>query len=179
MYFGAKPMTTFASICMVVLREFRVANGCSLEALSDRLNIKSEDWASMETGARDLQFEAFVRACHQLNTKPAQVIYLSECYAGTLNSLGWDILYNRIAKPGNDNLLESAKGYWASAGGSGFLRDMPIWQEPTLDFNGTWLVAPVFRYALYPLYKESQDNPPPLHLNLAPLRLPDGQTDTD
>lgn len=133
----------------------------------------------METGARDLQFEAFVRACHQLNTKPAQVIYLSECYAGTLNSLGWDILYNRIAKPGNDNLLESAKGYWASAGGSGFLRDMPIWQEPTLDFNGTWLVAPVFRYALYPLYKESQDNPPPLHLNLAPLRLPDGQTDTD
>jgi transcriptional regulator with XRE-family HTH domain len=115
MYFGAKPMTTFASICMVVLREIRIANGYSLEALSDRLNIKSQEWHSMETGGRDLQFETFVRACHQLNTKPAQVICLSERYAEILAALGWDILYNRITK-GNDNLLESAKGYWASPG---------------------------------------------------------------
>jgi transcriptional regulator with XRE-family HTH domain len=141
MYFGAKPMTTFASICMVVLREIRIANGYSLEALSDRLNIKSQEWHSMETGGRDLQFETFVRACHQLNTKPAQVICLSERYAEILAALGWDILYNRITK-GNDNLLESAKGYWASPGGSGCFRDMPIWQDPTLIFNGPSLVAP-------------------------------------
>jgi transcriptional regulator with XRE-family HTH domain len=177
MYFGAKPMTTFASICMVVLREIRIANGYSLEALSDRLNIKSQEWHSMETGGRDLQFETFVRACHQLNTKPAQVICLSERYAEILAALGWDILYNRITK-GNDNLLESAKGYWASPGGSGCFRDMPIWQDPTLIFNGPSLVAPVFRYALYPWYKDSQTIST-LQLNLSPLGLSDGQTDAD
>lgn len=169
-------MTTFASISAIVLREFRIANGCSMEVLADRLNIKQADWSAMEMGTRDVQFEIFVRASHQIGIKPSQIIHLSECYVEVLEALGWDILHSRIGKPAVDSLLESAKAFWTSPRGSGCLRDMPISQVPILYSNGTGQISPVFRYALDQSYRDEQNTPITLGLNFTPISLENDET---
>jgi hypothetical protein len=171
---GPKQKTAFASIAMIIFHECRVERDIQPDLIADRLNILVKNWLDMEAGKSDLNFETFLRACEVIMVNPSMILAVTEQYADLFRYLGWDILYRRIQSPSSDNLLDDAQRYWACQGGQSSWRDMPILDQPSLNAAGFYRLAPVFRYALDPAYRLSQDNPIPFRLDLPTLGEDEG-----
>lgn len=163
-------ITTFSSICVILLREVRMERGIHQAQLADWLGKTASAWTKVETGKSPLPLEAFVKVCNAMQIMPSAVMAAAERYTSLLgntrNPERWVVLFPEGGSVEQDDLLIAAQEYWASpesrnqqASRLGF---NSILNGPIYGSDGRITIAPVFQFALDPSYRES--------LKLAPQR---------
>jgi len=171
-------VTTFATICLVLLREVRQERGFHQAQVADWLGKTASAWTKIEAGKSPLQFDVFVRVCTSLGLPSSYVMSAAERYASVLsnNWMGDRYAVLTTELDGDDALLRFAQEYWATPGfrlpGNRWGNFQTILNSPYMDGNGGNINAPVFEYAINPAFREQMKNATPI----APSSLPYGGT---
>jgi len=173
-----KKITTITSICVILLREVRAERGIHQAQIADWIGKTPSAWTKVEAGKSPLQFETFVRVCYSMQVMPSAVMGTAERYATLLNNSGWAVLNSELDSS-DDALLSEAQEYWGSPGCRSATQNrwgyMSILNGPTYNQDQTVNIAPVFQFALDPMFKQLQlipPPPPPPPLPLSPLPRP-------
>ena len=77
-------ITTYSSICMILLRELRIERGIHQAQVADWIGKTPSAWTKVEAGKSPLQFETFVRVCFSFQVQPSMVMATAERYAALL-----------------------------------------------------------------------------------------------
>jgi transcriptional regulator with XRE-family HTH domain len=156
-------VTTFSTITLMLLKEVRLERGIHQAQTADMCDKTPSAWTKIETGRSPLTMEIFFRVCNGLHVAPSAVLATMDRYAVLLSQNGWGVISKELDF-NEDLLLKDAQDYYAS---SGFRSRASI---PTFGFNsvlngpiynpnGSITLAPVFWFALDPVFKSSQVNP--------------------
>lgn len=153
-------ITTITSICVILLREVRTERGIHQAQVADWIGKTPSAWTKVEAGKSPLQFETFIRVCYSLQVTPSAVMATAERYASLFSRSGWAVLTSELDS--EDSLLRLAQEYWAlpdyrngMANHWGFTS---ILNTPIYNMDHTTYIAPVFRFALDPAFRDSQRN---------------------
>lgn len=155
-------ITTFSSICVILLRETRMERGIHQAQLADWLNKTASAWTKVEAGKSPLPLEAFVRICNAMQILPSTVIATAERYTSVFNNAWnperWAVLFPEGGTVEKDDLMTAAQEYWASPESrnqqASRVSFNSILNGPTYGRDGTITIAPVFQFALDPLFRE-------------------------
>ena len=169
-------VTTYASICMILLRELRTERGVHQAQVADWIGKTPSAWTKVEAGKSPLQFETFVRVCFSFQVQPSAVMATAERYSALLRQHNWAVLTTELDL-NEDGLLHCAQEYWASPG---FRNALPYqWGAPSVlngplyNLDNTITLALSIRFALDENFRKMQLLPtiPPLPpLNTLPLK---------
>ena len=156
---NSEKIASIASICAILLREVRTERNFHQAQVADWIGKTPSAWTKIEAGKSPLQFETFIRVCNGLQVAPSSVLATAERYAALLSQHGWAILTSEGALE-EDQLIQQAQQYWASPGARNQTTvRMGFWSVlsgPTYNPNGTLSIAPVFRFALDPEFRNLQ-----------------------
>jgi transcriptional regulator with XRE-family HTH domain len=108
-------VTTYTSICMILLRELRVERNVHQAQVADWIGKTPSAWTKVEAGKSPLQFETFVRVCFSFQVQPSTVMATAERYSALLRQHNWAVLAGEL-ELNEDGLLRYAQEYWASPG---------------------------------------------------------------
>ena len=155
-------ITTFSSICVILLREVRMERGIHQAQLADWLGKTPSAWTKVESGKSPLSLDAFFRVCNAMQVMPSSVIAAAERYiplfGNTLNPERWVVLFPETGSVEQDNFLVAAQEYWSSPEGKNQqvhrLGFNSILNGPIYGSDGRITVAPVFQFALDPSFRE-------------------------
>ncbi|CAB3973882.1 XRE family transcriptional regulator [Burkholderia cenocepacia] len=158
-------VTTFATICVVLLREVRLERGFHQAQIADAIGKTASAWTKVEAGKSPLSFETFIRVCNSLQVSPSAVMAAAERYASMLTNKwsgpGWAVLSTE--HDGDDTLMRAAQEYWASPGFRNHQANrwgfQTILNSPYPNADGTFTIAPVFEFAVNDAFREEQLNP--------------------
>lgn len=155
-------ITTFSSICTILLREVRLERGIHQAQLADWLGKTASAWTKVETGKSPLSLDAFFRVCSAMQVMPSAVMATAERYTSlfgnAFNQERWVVLFPEAGSVEEDDLLVAAQAYWASPEGRsqqgkpmGF---NSILNGPIYGSDGMITIAPVFQFALDPSFRK-------------------------
>lgn len=155
-------ITTFSSICTILLREVRMERGIHQAQLADWLGKTPSAWTKVEAGKSPLSLDAFFRVCNAMQVMPSAVMATAERYTplfgNNMNQDRWVVLFPEAGSVEKDDLLISAQEYWTSPEGRNQqvnrLGFNSILNGPIYGSDGTITVAPVFQFALDPLFRD-------------------------
>ncbi|KWF20382.1 helix-turn-helix domain-containing protein [Burkholderia pseudomultivorans] len=155
-------MTTFQSICTIILRELRVARGIHQAVLADHCGKPPSFWEKIESGKTKLDFETLLRVCRGLDIVPSVVMQTAERYTWALRDRGWSVVFTDIGSA--DVLMEQAPKYWTSPGyrfwsssssvGPSIL-DTPRWMD-NVPVPGWYGLTAAFVFADSESFRKSQ-----------------------
>ena len=156
-------ITTFSSICVILLREVRMERGIHQAQLADWLNKTPSAWTKVEAGKSPLSLDVFFRVCNAMQVMPSTVMATAERYTSLFgnawNSDRWLVLFPEAGAVERDDLLMDAQEYWASPEGrnqqTNRLGFNSILNGPIYSPDGMVTIAPVFQFALDPFFRES------------------------
>lgn len=155
-------ITTYMSICMLLLRETRTERGIHQAQIADWIGKTPSAWTKVEAGKSPLQFEAFVRVCKSMQVVPSVVMATVERYEALLSQNGWAVLATELDI--EDGLLRHAQEYWSSPGCRNAMTSRwnftSVLNGPIYNMDQTITLAAVFQFALDPVFRELQLNPP-------------------
>ncbi|MCA8448914.1 helix-turn-helix domain-containing protein [Burkholderia vietnamiensis] len=157
-------ITTYHTICAVLLRELRVQRGFHRAQFADFFGKPASAWENIETGKSRLDLDILLRVCRGVFVSPGQVLQTADGYDGFLRAQGWSVVLTDVGSAATDGLLQHAKEYWASHGGrfrdgGTILMQPPIMVPPRLDNNMWYGLAPVFQYAVDEQFRALQSDP--------------------
>jgi len=155
-------ITTFSSICVILLREVRMERGIHQAQLADWLGKTPSAWTKVEAGKIPLTLEAFVKICNTMQVMPSAVMATAERYTplfgNNWNPWPWVVLFHEAGSVEKDDLLIAAQEYWASPEGrrqqDNRLGFYSVLNGPIYSQNGMITIAPVFQFALDPAFQE-------------------------
>lgn len=154
-------ITTYSSICMILLRELRIERGIHQAQVADWIGKTPSAWTKVEAGKSPLQFETFVRVCFSFQVQPSMVMATAERYAALLRQYHWAVLASELAL-GEDLLLSRAQEYWGSPGFRVSSATPAGWSVPSVlngplyNPDGTITLALSIRFALDDNFREMQ-----------------------
>lgn len=158
---GTQNITTYVSICMILLRELRIERGVHQAQVADWIGKTPSAWTKVEAGKSPLQFETFTRVCFSFQVQPSTVMATAERYAALLREHKWAVLSTDL-ELSEDVLLSRAQEYWASPGFRASSA-MPIsWGVPSVlngplyNPDGTITLALSIRFALDEGFRKMQ-----------------------
>ncbi|WP_213379354.1 helix-turn-helix domain-containing protein [Allochromatium tepidum] len=158
-------ITTFSSICVILLREVRMERGIHQAQIADWLNKPLNAWIKVETGNDRLTLSLFLRVCNLLQVTPSVVMATAERYAFLFNQNRWLVLFPESDTVERDDLLMAANKYWTSLEGMNQPANIPwpysILNGPIYNSDGSISIAPVFQFALDPSFREFCQQPRP------------------
>ncbi len=156
-------VTTFSTICVILLREVRMERGIHQAQIADWIGKTPSAWTKVEAGKSPLSFETFLRVCGTMQVNASTVMATAERYAAMLGNRwgqkGWTVLYSEIDL-NEDALMHAAQEYWSSPGFRNQqltrLNFQSVLNGPIYNADGTTMIAPVFLFALDAAFRESQ-----------------------
>ncbi|WP_218926711.1 helix-turn-helix domain-containing protein [Mixta gaviniae] len=154
-------ITTYSSICMILLRELRIERGVHQAQVADWIGKTPSAWTKVEAGKSPLQFEVFVRVCFSFQVQPSTVMATAERYAALLRQHQWAVLTSEL-NLGEDLLISRAQEYWASPGFRSSNNTPAGWGVPSVlngplyNPDGTITLALSIRFALDKNFREIQ-----------------------
>ncbi|WP_201777860.1 helix-turn-helix domain-containing protein [Pseudomonas sp. ES3-33] len=154
-------VTTYTSICMILLRELRMERGVHQAQVADWIGKTPSAWTKVEAGKSPLQFETFVRVCFSFQVQPSTVMATAERYAALLRQHKWAVLATELDL-NEDGLLRYAQEYWASPGCRNSLPNPwgapSVLNGPLYNPDNTITLASAIRYALDANFRAAQLN---------------------
>ncbi|MEB2307659.1 helix-turn-helix domain-containing protein [Citrobacter braakii] len=160
-------ITTYSTICMIILRELRIERGVHQAQVADWIGKTPSAWTKVEAGKSPLQFETFVRVCFSFQVQPSTVMATAERYAALLRQYQWAVLATDL-NLGEDLLLSRAQEYWGSPGFRVSSTTPAGWGMPSVlngplyNHDRTITLASSIRFALDESFREIQLNTPQL-----------------
>ncbi|WPD76709.1 helix-turn-helix transcriptional regulator [Dickeya fangzhongdai] len=154
-------ITTYSSICMILLRELRIERGIHQAQVADWIGKTPSAWTKVEAGKSPLQFETFVRVCFSFQVQPSTVMATAERYAALLRQYRWAVLATELNLD-EDLLLSRAQEYWSSPGFRVSSTTHTGWYMPSVmngplyNPDGTITLALSIRFALDDNFREIQ-----------------------
>ncbi|HHA1280256.1 TPA: helix-turn-helix domain-containing protein [Enterobacter asburiae] len=162
---GTQNITTYWSICMILLRELRIERGVHQAQVADWIGKTPSAWTKVEAGKSPLQFETFVRVCFSFQVQPSAVMAAAERYAALLRQYHWAVLSTEL-NIGEDLLMIRAQEYWGSPGfrvssttPTGWVMQSVL-NGPIYNLDGTITLALSFRFALDDKFRKMQLDTP-------------------
>lgn len=167
-----RKVTTFATVCRVILREVRIERNVHQAQIADILGKTASAWNKIEMGKSPLTLEFLYCACSFMQTPLSTFFAAAERYSSALYTNGnpWAILanpsgeqYSDTNEEVRDDLLTAAKAYWDSPSApdlrNDFLRQFGSILGVAFDPRvGTFRLPPVFWYAVDPQYRAFVEN---------------------
>ncbi|AOR66224.1 hypothetical protein BBJ41_00900 [Burkholderia stabilis] len=152
-------ITTYNSICAVLLREIRVQRGFHRAQFADFFGKPASAWEAIEAGKSRLDLDVLLRVCRGLMQPPGLVLTVADAYERFLRYFGWSVV---LTDTGADGLMKLANEYWKSPGGR-FADNAPMFSssilvEPYQQNNVWYNFAPVFRYVDDPQFRTEQND---------------------
>ena len=77
-------ITTYTSICVILLRELRIERGIHQAQVADWIGKSPSAWTKVEAGKSPLQFETFARVCLSFQVQPSTVMAAAVRYSQLL-----------------------------------------------------------------------------------------------
>lgn len=157
-------LTTYYTICAVLLRELRVQRGMHGSQFGDFLGKPTSAWEGIETGKTRLDFDNLLRICRGTLASPGQVLQAADAYEGFLRSHRWTVVLTDVGS-GADGLRKRATEYWQSHGsrardnGTAPMYQTFILSAPYFRDNWWYELAPVFQYAVDEQFRAQQSDP--------------------
>lgn len=161
-------VTTYTSICLILLRETRLERNIHQAHIADLLGKSPSAWTKIENGRSPLTFEELFRVCRAMNIWPSALMGAMERYEQFFLNNGLIVIAQTL--PFNeDALLSDAQDYYGSPG---FRARGPQWGFAALNgphwFNNSVSIPDVFRFSLDTEFREKQLNPPALQPSTYP-----------
>ncbi|ABM40242.1 putative transcriptional regulator, XRE family (plasmid) [Polaromonas naphthalenivorans CJ2] len=149
---------------MVLIREVRAERGIHQAQVADWIGKTPSAWTKVEAGKSPLPLETFVRVCNSMQVMPSAVMATAERYAALLSQkAGWVVLTTELDFS-EDGLLRQAQEYWASPGCRNVIPNRwsfgSVLNGPTYNTDQSISLAAVFQFAVDPVFRELQLNPP-------------------
>ncbi|HCR4046626.1 TPA: helix-turn-helix transcriptional regulator [Citrobacter freundii] len=159
---GIEKITTFSSICLIILRELRVERGIHQAQVADWIGKTPSAWTKVESGKSPLHFELFIRVCFSFQVQPSAVMATAERYAALLRQYKWAVLATEL-NSNEDALLLLTQEYWGSPGFRAGNTPAGSWgysvlNGPLYNSDGTITLVSSIRFALDEKFKEYQLN---------------------
>lgn len=151
-------ITTYTSICVILLRELRIERGIHQAQVADWIGKSPSAWTKVEAGKSPLQFETFARVCLSFQVQPSTVMAAAERYSQLLRQHQWAVLATELSLD-EDGLLRAAQDYWASPGYRNFVPTPwapSVLNGPLYNPDNSITLALSVRFALDKAFHEAQ-----------------------
>ncbi|WP_186136937.1 MULTISPECIES: helix-turn-helix domain-containing protein [Burkholderia] len=171
-------ITSFQTICTIVLRELRVERRLHQAVVADQCGKPRSFWEKIEAGKSKLDFDVLLRACWALDVAPSLVMGTAERYTFAMKDRGWSVVFTDLG--GADALLNHAIEYWDSPGHRAQQASMWVdraildtpWRMDNVTYPGWYGLKAVFEYAVNEDFRAMQNDkerfkPLPSALDLA------------
>lgn len=154
-------ITTYHTICAIVLRELRVQRNLHQAEIADFFAKPPSHWQEVEAGTKKLDFDTLLRVCRGLGVPPAQVLSVADGYDLLLRLFGWSVVVTELSKA--DELIKRAKSYWQSPGYRAAQNfpylSLSVLNVPYNDIEnrtGWNNIIPVFQFAVDDMFRAQQ-----------------------
>lgn len=152
-------LTSVTSIYIIILRELRTERNLHQAQVAEWLGRTQSSWTKIETGKSPLSFETFIRVCYSFQVMPSAVLATAERYMNLFTQDGWVILTSDLESNQDDLLLSFAQEYWSTPDSRNIQLNswgfMSVLNGPIYNNDGTVKIAPVFQFALDPVYRNT------------------------
>ncbi|WP_343668592.1 helix-turn-helix transcriptional regulator [Paraburkholderia heleia] len=149
-------ITTYHSICAVVLRELRVQRSMHQAQVADHFSKPPTVWQDVESGKKKIDLETLLRVCRGMFVAPGLIMQIADAYEQFIRSYGWSVVVTDLA--GADALIKLANDYWKSPGCRAKQEfGTPILNVPFQQQNNGWLhISEVFGFVVDEQYRAMQ-----------------------
>ncbi|MGK8200582.1 helix-turn-helix domain-containing protein [Burkholderia cepacia] len=152
-------ITTYHTICTILLRELRVQRGYHRAQFADFFGKPASAWEGIETGKSRLDFDTLLRVCRGIMQPPGPVLLVTDAYERFLRTCGWSVV---LADAGKDGLMTWAKEYWDTPGARFTDSSRPFvptaLNEPYLQNNIWFNLTPAIRFAVDEQFRAEQND---------------------